>query len=78
MARYDPGIFLQNLSKLLYWICLKILFQVIVTEQTNILLRYLHQQWDKKAASAQRKRDADAAAAQASALVSLKCYWEQL
>ncbi|XP_073998965.1 DET1- and DDB1-associated protein 1 isoform X2 [Rhodnius prolixus] len=22
--------------------------QVIVTERTNILLRYLHQQWDKK------------------------------
>lgn len=24
-------------------------FAVIVTEKTNILLRYLHQQWDKKA-----------------------------
>uniref|UniRef100_A0A8C1D7H3 DET1- and DDB1-associated protein 1 n=1 Tax=Cyprinus carpio TaxID=7962 RepID=A0A8C1D7H3_CYPCA len=23
--------------------------QIIVTEKTNILLRYLHQQWDKKA-----------------------------
>ncbi|NXB75094.1 DDA1 protein, partial [Donacobius atricapilla] len=23
-------------------------FPVIVTEKTNILLRYLHQQWDKK------------------------------
>ncbi|KAJ0059013.1 hypothetical protein NL108_002252, partial [Boleophthalmus pectinirostris] len=22
--------------------------QIIVTEKTNILLRYLHQQWDKK------------------------------
>ena len=51
---------------------------MIVTEQTNILLRYLHQQWDKKAASAQRKRDADVAAAQASALVSLKCHWVTL
>jgi DET1- and DDB1-associated protein 1 len=36
--------------------------QVIVTERTNILLRYLHQQWDKKAATA-RKREAEAAAA---------------
>lgn len=36
--------------------------QVIVTEKTNILLRYLHQQWDKKeaAVNAQRKREADA------------------
>jgi len=25
-----------------------LLFSVIVTEKTNILLRYLHQQWDKK------------------------------
>jgi DET1- and DDB1-associated protein 1 len=36
--------------------------QVITTEKTNILLRYLHQQWDKKAqnaaaASAAKKRD---------------------
>lgn len=37
--------------------------QLIVTERTNILLRYLHQQWDKKTASAQRKREAEAAAA---------------
>lgn len=29
--------------------------QVITTEKTNILLRYLHQQWDKK--NAQKKRD---------------------
>ncbi|XP_046999562.1 DET1- and DDB1-associated protein 1 [Schistocerca americana] len=29
--------------------------QIIVTEKTNILLRYLHQQWDKKAS--QKKRD---------------------
>ncbi|KAL4608013.1 DET1- and DDB1-associated protein 1 [Arapaima gigas] len=29
--------------------------QIIVTEKTNILLRYLHQQWDKK--NAARKRD---------------------
>ncbi|XP_048144291.1 DET1- and DDB1-associated protein 1 [Corvus hawaiiensis] len=29
--------------------------QVIVTEKTNILLRYLHQQWDKK--NAAKKRD---------------------
>ncbi|XP_062888587.1 DET1- and DDB1-associated protein 1 isoform X1 [Mobula hypostoma] len=28
---------------------------VIVTEKTNILLRYLHQQWDKK--NAAKKRD---------------------
>ncbi|KAE8739137.1 hypothetical protein FOCC_FOCC015366 [Frankliniella occidentalis] len=25
--------------------------QIIVTEKTNILLRYLHQQWDKKAST---------------------------
>ncbi|KPP66210.1 DET1- and DDB1-associated protein 1-like [Scleropages formosus] len=30
--------------------------QIIVTEKTNILLRYLHQQWDKKV-NAARKRD---------------------
>ncbi|XP_037510583.1 DET1- and DDB1-associated protein 1 isoform X2 [Rhipicephalus sanguineus] len=30
--------------------------QVITTEKTNILLRYLHQQWDKKSSS--KKRDA--------------------
>ncbi|XP_037292143.2 DET1- and DDB1-associated protein 1 isoform X4 [Rhipicephalus microplus] len=30
--------------------------QVIITEKTNILLRYLHQQWDKKSSS--KKRDA--------------------
>uniref|UniRef100_A0A8C6W211 DET1- and DDB1-associated protein 1 n=1 Tax=Nannospalax galili TaxID=1026970 RepID=A0A8C6W211_NANGA len=29
--------------------------QIIVTEKTNILLRYLHQQWDRKNAS--KKRD---------------------
>lgn len=29
--------------------------QVIVTEKKNILLRYLHQQWDKK--NAPKKRD---------------------
>ncbi|XP_013392759.1 DET1- and DDB1-associated protein 1 [Lingula anatina] len=29
--------------------------QVITTEKTNILLRYLHQQWDKKNTS--KKRD---------------------
>lgn len=29
--------------------------QIIVTEKTNILLRYLHQQWDKK--NALKKRD---------------------
>ena len=37
--------------------------QRIVTEKTNILLRYLHQQWDKKAAQQQqlhRKREASA------------------
>ena len=37
--------------------------QRIVTEKTNILLRYLHQQWDKKAAQQQqlhRKREATA------------------
>jgi DET1- and DDB1-associated protein 1 len=29
--------------------------QVIVTEKTNILLRYLHQQWDKKAANGKKR-----------------------
>ncbi|CAG2067542.1 unnamed protein product, partial [Timema podura] len=29
--------------------------QIIVTEKANILLRYLHQQWDKK--HSQKKRD---------------------
>lgn len=38
---------------------------VIVTEKTNILLRYLHQQWDKKDKSAARKRELEAAAAAA-------------
>lgn len=28
-----------------------VFFAVIVTEKTNILLRYLHQQWDKKVPS---------------------------
>jgi len=40
---------------------------VIVTEKTNILLRYLHQQWDKKDKTAARKRELEAAAAAASA-----------
>jgi len=30
-------------------------WQVIVTEKTNILLRYLHQQWDKKSAGAKKR-----------------------
>lgn len=38
---------------------------VIVTEKTNILLRYLHQQWDKKDKTAARKRELEAAAAAA-------------
>ncbi|KAK6189000.1 hypothetical protein SNE40_005060 [Patella caerulea] len=33
--------------------------QVITTEKTNILLRYLHQQWDKKNTS--KKRDSSRA-----------------
>jgi len=57
-------------SKFATFLVIILRFQVIVTEHTNILLRYLHQQWDKKAASAQRKREADAAAAAAMALVS--------
>jgi len=40
---------------------------VIVTEKTNILLRYLHQQWDKKDKTAARKRELEAAAAAAGA-----------
>jgi DET1- and DDB1-associated protein 1 len=32
-----------------------IIFAVIVTEKKNILLRYLHQQWDKK--NAPKKRE---------------------
>lgn len=31
--------------------------QIIVTEKTNILLRYLHQQWDKKNAAKKREQD---------------------
>ncbi|KAK7115997.1 hypothetical protein V1264_001756 [Littorina saxatilis] len=33
--------------------------QVITTEKTNILLRYLHQQWDKK--NSTKKRDSNRA-----------------
>ncbi|XP_041362269.1 DET1- and DDB1-associated protein 1-like [Gigantopelta aegis] len=33
--------------------------QVITTEKTNILLRYLHQQWDRKNSS--KKRDSNRA-----------------
>ncbi|ESP05559.1 hypothetical protein LOTGIDRAFT_203011 [Lottia gigantea] len=33
--------------------------QVITTEKTNILLRYLHQQWDKK--NTNKKRDSSRA-----------------
>merc|ERR1712098_798969 len=32
--------------------------QVIVNEKTNILLRYLHQQWDKKASTKKRAGEA--------------------
>ncbi|XP_063706514.1 DET1- and DDB1-associated protein 1 [Culicoides brevitarsis] len=35
--------------------------QVIVTEKKNILLRYLHQQWDKKNMPKKRELAADAA-----------------
>ncbi|XP_053185807.1 DET1- and DDB1-associated protein 1-like [Scomber japonicus] len=31
--------------------------QIIVTEKTNILLRYLHQQWDKKNSAKKREQD---------------------
>lgn len=31
-----------------FFLSISCLFSVIVTEKTNILLRYLHQQWDKK------------------------------
>ncbi|XP_026495438.1 DET1- and DDB1-associated protein 1 [Nymphalis io] len=31
--------------------------QIIVTEKTNILLRYLHQQWEKKNNTSPKKRD---------------------
>ncbi|XP_062413738.1 DET1- and DDB1-associated protein 1-like isoform X1 [Pungitius pungitius] len=30
--------------------------QIIVTEKTNILLRYLHQQWDKKNSAKKREQ----------------------
>jgi len=43
---------------------------VIVTEKTNILLRYLHQQWDKKDKNAARKRELEAAAAAAASKTS--------
>ncbi|XP_040027893.2 DET1- and DDB1-associated protein 1 [Gasterosteus aculeatus] len=31
--------------------------QIIVTEKTNILLRYLHQQWDKKNSAKKREQE---------------------
>ncbi|XP_076001182.1 DET1- and DDB1-associated protein 1-like [Genypterus blacodes] len=31
--------------------------QIIVTEKTNILLRHLHQQWDKKTAAKKREQE---------------------
>uniref|UniRef100_A0A7N8Y6W2 DET1- and DDB1-associated protein 1 n=1 Tax=Mastacembelus armatus TaxID=205130 RepID=A0A7N8Y6W2_9TELE len=31
--------------------------QIIVTEKTNILLRYLHQQWDRKNAAKKREQE---------------------
>ncbi|XP_008331896.1 DET1- and DDB1-associated protein 1-like [Cynoglossus semilaevis] len=31
--------------------------QIIVTEKTNILLRYLHQQWDKKNTAKKREQE---------------------
>ncbi|XP_008431638.1 DET1- and DDB1-associated protein 1-like isoform X1 [Poecilia latipinna] len=31
--------------------------QIIVTEKTNILLRYLHQQWDKKNSGKKREQE---------------------
>lgn len=42
-----------SLCSLFLQLCLS--SSVIVTEKTNILLRYLHQQWDKK--NAAKKRD---------------------
>jgi len=33
--------------------------QIITTEKTNILLRYLHQQWDKKKALKKRETNED-------------------
>ena len=49
-----------------------------MTEKTNILLRYLHQQWDKKAAqaaNAQRKREAEGIlATQIWALITLSLF----
>ncbi|TKS80054.1 DET1- and DDB1-associated protein 1 [Collichthys lucidus] len=38
-------------------VCLWCLSLVIVTEKTNILLRYLHQQWDKKNSAKKREQD---------------------
>lgn len=38
--------FEENTENKIYF--LKFNFLVIVTEKKNILLRYLHQQWDKK------------------------------
>eukprot|EP00090_Calanus_glacialis_P023821 TRINITY_DN3694_c0_g1_i2.p2 TRINITY_DN3694_c0_g1~~TRINITY_DN3694_c0_g1_i2.p2 ORF type:complete len:141 (-),score=47.92 TRINITY_DN3694_c0_g1_i2:110-478(-) len=39
--------------------------QVIVTEKTNILLRFLHQQWDKKATTKKRSGEAGAGSEEA-------------
>lgn len=35
--------------------------QIITTEKTNILLRFLHQQWDKKSMNSMKKRDSNRA-----------------
>ncbi|VDI38489.1 DET1- and DDB1-associated protein 1-like [Mytilus galloprovincialis] len=44
--------------------------QVITTEKTNILLRYLHQQWDKK--NSNKKRDSSKASLDTSTETSSK------
>lgn len=46
---------LENLKKLIRMISFN--FPVIITEKRNILLRYLHQTWDKK--NAPKKREAE-------------------
>uniref|UniRef100_A0A8B9SRZ8 DET1- and DDB1-associated protein 1 n=1 Tax=Anas platyrhynchos TaxID=8839 RepID=A0A8B9SRZ8_ANAPL len=45
--------------------------QIIVTEKTNILLRYLHQQWDKK--NAAKKRDQEQVEIEGASCFVSKC-----
>lgn len=49
--------------------------QVIVTEKKNILLRYLHQQWDKKNAPKKREHEGDGPSRKKARLEPTKNPW---